>query len=199
MAQLFIGRAPDNTGLSTHVCQAPQTEELLRILVTAGAPVPSVPSGPLLGSLSCQRLPRDTSTSQSEARRDSGGLTAALQTSGLHAQRGIHVTVAPARSFIEHGVSEIFRGCWSVECGKTEPNFSTPPGLFLPPFCHVIRNLRSHLSSQIMPENSLSATILSLSLSLSVSLRRACTHTHTFPVFFLLPQRAKQFFPRGWL
>ena len=140
---------------------------------------------PPLVSLSCQILPADTSTSYPRPRRQRRARSCTLQTSRHSAWSTCDSVVCKVFFFflIEHGGSERFFQSESECRSRTEPNFSALLGLFLSPFCHVISNLRSHLSSQIMPEISRSA----ISFSLSLSGGQAHTHFLDFLFFFLPP------------
>lgn len=150
----FVKRAPDSQArefhrLSTDLCQTSLTEDLLRIPVTAEAPALSVP-------LALIRVPQPPESPKGHLRQpvwghiDIGELTAALQI-WEHTQCVEHVAVLPVRSFMEHGVSEIW-GCWNV-AAKQSQMLVQCSGYF-GPVSHVISNLRSHLSSKVKPETS---------------------------------------------
>lgn len=121
---------------------------------------------PPLVSLSCQILPADL-----RPRRQRRARSCTLQTSRHSAWSPCDSVVRKVFFFFfffyrTWRFGEIFFSEGVAECrSRTEPNFSELLGLFLSPFCHVISNLRSHLSSQITPEISRSAISFSLSLS----------------------------------
>lgn len=135
---------------------------------------------PPLVSLSCQILPADASTSDLRPRRQRRARSCTLQTSRHSAWSPCDSVVRKVFFFLNRTwrFGEIFSE-GVAECrSRTEPNFSELLGLFLSPFCHVISNLRSHLSSQIMPEISRSA------ISFSLSLSGGQAHTHFLDSFF---------------
>lgn len=97
--------------------------------------------------------------------RDSDELTAAVQASRLHTQHGTHVTVLPARSFIEHGVLEIFRGFWSVVAAKLSQTLVHCLGYFYPPLSCNQQSAITLLLTNHARKLSLCHHSLSLSLS----------------------------------